>query len=158
MTQGRWMTCPKWSRIRTQVFHLWISFFPYNVLTASGLCKKQGAILSFPLSVFHWKICIKDWLPIKLLFLFLFCIAVPIKSELAVEILEKGQVRFWMQAEKLSGNTKVSYIFNDKEIFEGPVCFTLFRFWTYHCTICWGNPIKMQVSCYENHWVWGRRV
>ncbi|XP_023598657.1 myomesin-1 isoform X2 [Trichechus manatus latirostris] len=45
---------------------------------------------------------------------------VPIKSELAVEILEKGQVRFWMQAEKLSGNAKVSYIFNDKEIFEGP--------------------------------------
>ncbi|XP_030888970.1 myomesin-1 [Leptonychotes weddellii] len=45
---------------------------------------------------------------------------VPIKSELAVEILEKGQVRFWMQAEKLSGNTKVTYIFNDKEIFEGP--------------------------------------
>nr|XP_019611323.1 PREDICTED: myomesin-1 isoform X1 [Rhinolophus sinicus] len=45
---------------------------------------------------------------------------VPVKSELAVEILEKGQVRFWMQAEKLSGNTKVNYIFNDKEIFEGP--------------------------------------
>ncbi|XP_028336086.1 myomesin-1 isoform X1 [Physeter macrocephalus] len=45
---------------------------------------------------------------------------VPIKSELAVEILEKGQVRFWMQAEKLSGNAKVNYIFNDKEIFEGP--------------------------------------
>uniref|UniRef100_G3U1W2 Myomesin-1 n=1 Tax=Loxodonta africana TaxID=9785 RepID=G3U1W2_LOXAF len=45
---------------------------------------------------------------------------VPVKSELQVEILEKGQVRFWMQAEKLSGNAKVSYIFNDKEIFEGP--------------------------------------
>uniref|UniRef100_A0A8C6APU6 Myomesin-1 n=2 Tax=Monodon monoceros TaxID=40151 RepID=A0A8C6APU6_MONMO len=45
---------------------------------------------------------------------------VPVKSELAVEILEKGQVRFWMQAEKLSGNAKVNYIFNDKEIFEGP--------------------------------------
>ncbi|KAM5218757.1 myomesin-1 isoform 1-T1 [Hipposideros larvatus] len=45
---------------------------------------------------------------------------VPVKSELAVEILEKGQVRFWMQAEKLSGNSKVNYIFNDKEIFEGP--------------------------------------
>ncbi|XP_060056701.1 myomesin-1 isoform X2 [Erinaceus europaeus] len=41
------------------------------------------------------------------------------KSELAVEILEKGQARFWMQAEKLSGNAKVNYIFNDKEIFEG---------------------------------------
>uniref|UniRef100_H2QE77 Myomesin 1 n=1 Tax=Pan troglodytes TaxID=9598 RepID=H2QE77_PANTR len=45
---------------------------------------------------------------------------VPVKSELAVEILEKGQVRFWMQAEKLSGNAKVNYIFNEKEIFEGP--------------------------------------
>ncbi|XP_019520646.1 PREDICTED: myomesin-1 [Hipposideros armiger] len=45
---------------------------------------------------------------------------VPVKSELAVEILEKGQVRFWMQAEKLSGNSKVNYIFNEKEIFEGP--------------------------------------
>nr|KAF6423103.1 myomesin 1 [Rousettus aegyptiacus] len=45
---------------------------------------------------------------------------VPVKSELAVEILEKGQVRFWMQAEKLSGNAKVNFIFNDKEIFEGP--------------------------------------
>ncbi|KAM5222307.1 myomesin-1 isoform 1-T1 [Ctenodactylus gundi] len=45
---------------------------------------------------------------------------VPTKSELAVEILEKGQVRFWMQAEKLSGNAKVNFIFNEKEIFEGP--------------------------------------
>lgn len=45
---------------------------------------------------------------------------VPAKSELAVEIMEKGQVRFWMQVEKLSGNAKVTYIFNDKEIFEGP--------------------------------------
>ncbi|XP_012507529.1 PREDICTED: myomesin-1 [Propithecus coquereli] len=45
---------------------------------------------------------------------------VPVKSELAVEILEKGQVRFWMQAEKLSGNAKVNYIFNEREIFEGP--------------------------------------
>ncbi|XP_076992003.1 myomesin-1 isoform X3 [Tamandua tetradactyla] len=45
---------------------------------------------------------------------------VPIKSALAVEILEKGQVRFWMQAEKLSGTTKVNFVFNEKEIFEGP--------------------------------------
>ncbi|XP_066478906.1 myomesin-1 isoform X1 [Tiliqua scincoides] len=44
---------------------------------------------------------------------------VPLKSELAVEILEKGQVRFWLQAEKLSGNAKVNYVFNDKEIFNG---------------------------------------
>ncbi|XP_066208528.1 myomesin-1 isoform X2 [Saccopteryx leptura] len=45
---------------------------------------------------------------------------VPVKSELAVEVLEKGQVRFWMQAEKLSGNAKVNYVFNEKEVFEGP--------------------------------------
>ncbi|XP_070276669.1 myomesin-1 isoform X2 [Myotis yumanensis] len=45
---------------------------------------------------------------------------VAVKSDLAVEILEKGQVRFWMQAEKLSGNAKVNYVFNEKEVFEGP--------------------------------------
>ncbi|KAM3839045.1 myomesin-1 isoform 1-T1 [Vipera latastei] len=44
---------------------------------------------------------------------------VPLKSELAVEILEKGQMRFWLQAEKLSSNAKVNFIFNDKEIFNG---------------------------------------
>jgi len=60
--------------------------------------------------------------------LILFFTAVPVKSELAVEILEKGQVRFWMQAEKLSTNAKVNYIFNEKEIFEGPVGFIRFRF------------------------------
>uniref|UniRef100_A0A8C0B910 Myomesin-1 n=1 Tax=Buteo japonicus TaxID=224669 RepID=A0A8C0B910_9AVES len=44
---------------------------------------------------------------------------VPLASELAVEILEKGEVRFWLQAEKLSGNAKANFIFNDKEIFNG---------------------------------------
>ncbi|XP_048363866.1 myomesin-1 isoform X2 [Sphaerodactylus townsendi] len=44
---------------------------------------------------------------------------IPLQSELAVEILEKGQVRFWMQAEKLSGNSKVNFVFNDKEIVNG---------------------------------------
>uniref|UniRef100_A0A670YGL1 Myomesin-1 n=1 Tax=Pseudonaja textilis TaxID=8673 RepID=A0A670YGL1_PSETE len=44
---------------------------------------------------------------------------VPLKSELAVEILEKGQVRFWLQAEKLSSNGKVNFVFNDKEIYNG---------------------------------------
>uniref|UniRef100_A0A4W3K9H0 Myomesin-1 n=1 Tax=Callorhinchus milii TaxID=7868 RepID=A0A4W3K9H0_CALMI len=41
---------------------------------------------------------------------------VPLKSELAVELLEKGQVRFWLEAERLSGNAKCKFIFNDKEI------------------------------------------
>uniref|UniRef100_A0A8D0FFK9 Myomesin-1 n=1 Tax=Strix occidentalis caurina TaxID=311401 RepID=A0A8D0FFK9_STROC len=44
---------------------------------------------------------------------------VPLASELAVEILEKGEVRFWLQAEKLSGNAKANFVFNDKEIFNG---------------------------------------
>ncbi|XP_042299045.1 myomesin-1-like isoform X2 [Sceloporus undulatus] len=44
---------------------------------------------------------------------------IPLKSELAVEILEKGQVRFWMQAEKLSGSAKVNFVFNDKGIVNG---------------------------------------
>lgn len=51
---------------------------------------------------------------------FLF-VAIPLTSELAVEIMEKGQVRFWLQAEKLSGNAKVNFVFNDKEIFNGEV-------------------------------------
>ncbi|XP_072008235.1 myomesin-1 isoform X3 [Engystomops pustulosus] len=44
---------------------------------------------------------------------------IPLKSGLAVEILEKGQVRFWMQAEKLSAAAKANYVFNDKEIQHG---------------------------------------
>ncbi|XP_063307582.1 myomesin-1 isoform X1 [Pelobates fuscus] len=44
---------------------------------------------------------------------------IPVKSGLAVEIMEKGQVRFWMQAEKLSANAKANYVFNDKEIQNG---------------------------------------
>ncbi|KAG6923358.1 myomesin 1 [Chelydra serpentina] len=44
---------------------------------------------------------------------------VPLKSELAAELLEKGQVRFWLQAEKLSGNAKVNFVFNDKEVANG---------------------------------------
>ncbi|XP_074843476.1 myomesin-1 isoform X2 [Carettochelys insculpta] len=44
---------------------------------------------------------------------------VPLKSELAAELLEKGQVRFWLQAEKLSGSAKVNFVFNDKNIVNG---------------------------------------
>lgn len=54
-------------------------------------------------------------------FLSIFFVAVPLVSELAVEILEKGEVRFWLQAEKLSGNAKANFVFNDKEIFNGEV-------------------------------------
>ncbi|XP_041046572.1 M-protein, striated muscle isoform X1 [Carcharodon carcharias] len=41
---------------------------------------------------------------------------VPLKTELAVELLEKGQVRFWLEAERLSPNGQCKFVFNDKEI------------------------------------------
>uniref|UniRef100_A0A3B3IJT1 Myomesin 1 n=1 Tax=Oryzias latipes TaxID=8090 RepID=A0A3B3IJT1_ORYLA len=34
---------------------------------------------------------------------------IPLKSELAVELLEKGRVRFWLQAEQMSANGKIDY-------------------------------------------------
>ncbi|KAI5104114.1 myomesin-1 isoform X6, partial [Silurus meridionalis] len=44
---------------------------------------------------------------------------IPLKSELAVQLLEKGRVRFWLQAEKISANGKVEYVFNDNLISQG---------------------------------------
>ncbi|XP_064188960.1 M-protein, striated muscle isoform X2 [Anguilla rostrata] len=44
---------------------------------------------------------------------------IPLKSELAVELLEKGRVRFWLQAEKMSANGKVEYVFNDNLLSQG---------------------------------------
>uniref|UniRef100_A0A8C4U9N2 Myomesin 2 n=1 Tax=Falco tinnunculus TaxID=100819 RepID=A0A8C4U9N2_FALTI len=41
---------------------------------------------------------------------------IPLKSELAYEILEKGQVRFWIQAESLSPNSTYRFVINDKEV------------------------------------------
>ncbi|XP_023694659.2 myomesin-1 isoform X1 [Paramormyrops kingsleyae] len=44
---------------------------------------------------------------------------IPLKSDLAVELLEKGRVRFWLQAEKISANGKVDYVFNDNILSQG---------------------------------------
>ncbi|XP_049605517.1 myomesin-1 isoform X2 [Syngnathus scovelli] len=44
---------------------------------------------------------------------------IPLKSDLAVEMLEKGRVRFWLQAEKISANAKVDYVFNDNVVAQG---------------------------------------
>ncbi|XP_022622792.1 myomesin-1 [Seriola dumerili] len=44
---------------------------------------------------------------------------IPLKSELAVELLEKGRVRFWLQAEKISANGKIDYVFNDNLLSQG---------------------------------------
>ncbi|XP_069015686.1 myomesin-1 isoform X1 [Embiotoca jacksoni] len=44
---------------------------------------------------------------------------IPLKSDLAVEMLEKGRVRFWLQAEKISANGKVDYVFNNNVVSQG---------------------------------------
>lgn len=36
-------------------------------------------------------------------------------------MLEKGRVRFWLQAEKISGDAKIEYVFNDVAISQGEV-------------------------------------
>ncbi|MCJ8737942.1 hypothetical protein PDJAM_G00029800 [Pangasius djambal] len=41
---------------------------------------------------------------------------VPLKTELNYEVLEKGHVRFWLQAKKLSSAASYRFIVNDKEI------------------------------------------
>uniref|UniRef100_A0A8C2EC33 Myomesin 2a n=1 Tax=Cyprinus carpio TaxID=7962 RepID=A0A8C2EC33_CYPCA len=41
---------------------------------------------------------------------------VPLKTELNYEILEKGHVRFWVQAKKLSSSVNYRFIVNDKAI------------------------------------------
>lgn len=51
----------------------------------------------------------------------LFKLVIPLKTELAVELLEKGRVRFWLQAEKISANGKVDYVFNDNVLSQGEV-------------------------------------
>ncbi|XP_047205759.1 M-protein, striated muscle [Girardinichthys multiradiatus] len=44
---------------------------------------------------------------------------IPLKSDLAVELQEKGKVRFWLQAEHMSANGKVDYVFNDNILSQG---------------------------------------
>lgn len=67
---------------------------------------------------------VMDWtvfFELALTFFPLFYLVIPLKSELAVELLEKGRVRFWLQAEKISANGKVDYVFNDNVLSQGEV-------------------------------------
>lgn len=58
----------------------------------------------------HKDSCIIDF------WLLFFPAAIPLKSELAYEVLEKGEVRFWIQAESLSPNSTFRFVINDKEV------------------------------------------
>lgn len=56
-----------------------------------------------------------------------FCLGavVPLKHGLNYEILEKGHVRFWLQAVKLSPSVSYRFIVNDKEVTSGEVTSTI---------------------------------
>ncbi|KAM5278521.1 myomesin-2 isoform 2-T2 [Hipposideros larvatus] len=41
---------------------------------------------------------------------------IPLKSELAYEVFDKGQVRFWLQAEQLSPDASYRFVINDREV------------------------------------------
>lgn len=58
-------------------------------------------------------------------------LVIPLKSELAVEMLEKGRVRFWLQAE-MSANGHTDYVFNDNAISQGEV-----RIFFFHSLLTW---------------------
>ncbi|XP_054576316.1 myomesin-2 [Eptesicus fuscus] len=45
---------------------------------------------------------------------------VPLKSELAYEVFEHGQVRFWLQAEQLSPDAGFRFVINDREVSDSP--------------------------------------
>lgn len=47
--------------------------------------------------------------------------AIPLKSELAYEIFDQGQVRFWLQAEHLSPDASYRFIINDREVSDSEV-------------------------------------
>ncbi|XP_028282847.1 myomesin 1a (skelemin) isoform X2 [Parambassis ranga] len=44
---------------------------------------------------------------------------IPFKSEMAMELLEKGCVRFWTQVEKCTSDCQVEYVFNDVIVTQG---------------------------------------
>lgn len=46
---------------------------------------------------------------------------IPLKHHLNYEVLEKGHVRFWVQAVKLSPSVSYRFIVNDKEVTSGEV-------------------------------------
>lgn len=65
--------------------------------------------------IFYYDISISHKVSWTINFSFFF-VAIPLKSELAYEVLEKGEVRFWIQAESLSPDSTFRFVINDKEV------------------------------------------
>ena len=55
-------------------------------------------------------------------------LVIPFKNEMAMELLEKGRVRFWTQREKFTSACEVEYVFNDVIITQGKVGILFFFF------------------------------
>ena len=52
-------------------------------------------------------------------------LVIPLKSELAYKILERGRMRFWLQAEEISSNVTYKFFANDKELSGADVRYTI---------------------------------
>lgn len=46
---------------------------------------------------------------------------IPFKAEMAIELQEKGRVRFWAQVGKFTENCNIEYVFNDNIVEQGAV-------------------------------------
>lgn len=71
--------------------------------------------------VVFFVICLSNWTASVSCLTLLIKLVIPLKSDLAVELLEKGRVRFWLQADKISANGKVDYVFNESSLSQGEV-------------------------------------
>lgn len=66
-------------------------------------------------------LCLNRLLVFKAQISYLYFSVIPFKNEMAMELLEKGRVRFWAQMEKFTSACQVEYVFNDVIIEEGKV-------------------------------------
>lgn len=73
--------------------------------------------------------------------------AIPLKSELAYEIFDKGQVRFWLQAEHLSPDASYRFIINDREVSDSEVSSRVRGLWLWRWPgITWeGQFLKVSI-------------
>lgn len=70
--------------------------------------------------------------------------AIPLKSELAYEIFDKGQVRFWLQAEHLSPDSSFRFVINDREVSDSEVS-SWSELWLRGSWVCWsGSELKLR--------------
>ena len=53
-------------------------------------------------------------------------LVIPLKSELAYKILERGRMRFWLQAEGISSNVTYKFFANNKELSGADVRYAVF--------------------------------